>query len=522
MSEKEPKVNTTPPASETVPAPTGNEKAGLKKPATNVREAAAADEPARAEKAEAFLIAKLGETAISSFSSPEHVAETAEWNPDQKTLKAFLEKYHDSFATFVKDFIDAVQKENTNEKTAEDIISKGEALEKSMTSEEQKILAWITDSKPDPEKSTALNSIIPKEELAENLREALKKNPGLQKQMLSNLQVFQQAIEKRKSAPRYSHDEINKAMKKCQKTAQQEYKDFLDGKITREAYLAKIPDGREKEIVTWALTANPSEIEKKEMLERTLAGKKLTPDEIREKVEKGELNLRDQNVAFALIENEDVQAWEKAGTITSEVAQGLRVDIQARKSIEAAGSKIPDTLEGMGFMALLEKLIKQLTDLFKKLGTELEGQFEKKGGATAEPAAPEVAEPEQNEAPKVPAFEVKSSPVNVTLGEIPQKTKKGFLITKAQDASVLSIADGKITKSEGSIVEVTAADGTVVTYEGLKDGVTRKPPSENSVTASTKLGEINDKGELRVEIKGSDGKSVDAYEKLKSYFPQIP
>ncbi|MBI5413780.1 hypothetical protein HZA42_05535 [Candidatus Peregrinibacteria bacterium] len=189
------------------------------------------------------------------------------------------------------------------------------------------------------------------------------------------------------------------------------------------------------------------------------------PDEITELSESGQINYRE---AVALRDNVD-SILKKNDPV--EVAK-LRITETAKDAYKTARGlleKIPDAAAGGGFMALLERLMKNLSILMDKIGAWFNKQFKSKKAAieTAAPSKLKIA--------------------------TDYKKDEGVKISTIPESDIPAFADGEIeaVDTKEHTVTIKTSDNKKVTYKNVApaNGVVPKAEIKKGQTVGKSLKE---------------------------------
>lgn len=255
-------------------------------------------------------------------------------------------------------------------------------------------------------------------------------------QASQRINTLKQALEKQLK-PQYAPEQVDALFKKPE--YQTAYAAFIkDG--DKEKFLAAITNEEDRKVIEWAITADPT------IAEKTAVGKKFESliakkdaAAIAEAVGKGEMNYREGMVAKALLD-----------------------DLQR---VAESQDKIPDELKGLGFMALLEKLIEKLTKLMEKLTGQIDKAFAKKSDQF--PTSPIGGDQK---------FIIEKAAEGVNL-----KAEKAGL-----DVKYAVPGKGKVAEVGADYVKIEAGKGFII-YKGIKPAVTKG----TEVSEGTIIGRMN-------------------------------
>lgn len=235
--------------------------------------------------------------------------------------------------------------------------------------------------------------------------------------------------------PKFDLDAVDDVFKK--ESYKEAYKKFLADPSKKDEFLAAVVDPNDKAIIGWAITAEPTLTEK-----TAIAAKfkdliaKNDPAAIGEAVtsDPPQMNFREGMIAKAVLD-----------------------DLQRA----AEESEIPDSLKGLGFMALLEKLIEKLTELAAKLSISIEKAFGRKEGPGEKPRFA-----------KSPLGEADGTIKKFALAR-EYESGKGLEITAQSNTPIFAVGGGTIKNLGDNKVELKADNGRRVVYQNvvIKDGL---------------------------------------------------
>lgn len=232
--------------------------------------------------------------------------------------------------------------------------------------------------------------------------------------------------EKEKQKPAYSFEEIQAAFAKPDH--KEAYGQFLKDQNTAK-FLESIPDPEDKKKIKWAVEAEATEIEKKALADELKDTFPKTPEELAAKLEKGELDYR-----------------------RGKVCKGILDDLQKASEGE---SLIPDSVKGLGFMAILEKLIDQLSKLAEKISGALEKAFAKKDQPSEKPRFA-----------KSPLGEENGNPKKFIIARI-YESGKGMEIATPPNTPIFAVGSGTIKDLGNNKIELVADNGRKVVYQNV-------------------------------------------------------
>lgn len=263
--------------------------------------------------------------------------------------------------------------------------------------------------------------------------------------------ALQSALEKQLQ-PKFSAEQVDAVFKK--EPYKEAYKKFLaDNK--QDEFLAAITDPKDKETIAWAIAAEPTVKEKTAVAEKfkdIIA--KSDPEAIGQAVtsDPPQMNFREGKIAKAIL-----------------------ADLQR----VAEESAIPDSIKGLGFMAILEKLIDQLSKLAGKISAAIEKEFAKKDKQGGE---------KPSEQPlrfaKSPLGEENGNSKKFTMART-WESGKGVEISAAPDTPIFAVGAGTLKEVGNNKVELAADNGRKVIYENI---IIESVFNNTKVAAGAKIG----------------------------------
>jgi len=293
----------------------------------------------------------------------------------------------------------------------------------------------------------------------------------LLQQANERLKALKTALEKQLK-PQYTAEQVDQLFRKpeCREAYDQFIKD--DNKAKFLAAIVPIVNEEEKKIIEWAITTPPTVFEMKAVAEKSkdLIAKKDQEAIVTAVVER-KMNYREGMTAKAILD-----------------------DLQR---IAESQSNIPDSVKGLGFVAILEKLIDQLSKLAAKISGALERAFAKKDEPSEQPSFAKSPFGEDKK------FKLKQS----------YEPGKGIAFEAPKDTQIFTVEPGKISVN-GNVVTVTLRKGSRIEYRNI----TAEPGiNGQTIEAGKPIGKVSQQGFVQLEAFDKEGGELDPELFLKPY-----